>query len=269
MKRSTSSQSHPSLSSIPSAPPPSRRHPKQPTRSIAPKATQTIEPTGAPDMIRVKSSDGTSKSYGVLSRKIGTAPAKSPSPSKIRCNFCNEVPHGFRGEHELQRHTNLRHTRTRKVWICTDASENGQFLSKCKSCREKKEYGAYYNAAAHLRRIHFQPRKRGRKSKKDSEKRGGKAGGDWPAMEVLKASWMREIEVLNTDAPAVMSDTSSSADAEEAEDMAALHSDAGAQWDTAAGRAYPAEYFGEEQGRGMYAESLVYPDWRQAGMWSA
>ncbi|RGP76601.1 hypothetical protein FSPOR_32 [Fusarium sporotrichioides] len=43
-----------------------------------------------------------------------------------------------------------------------------------------KRYGAYYNAAAHLRRAHFRPH------------RVGKASGDWPSMSVLK-DWMREV----------------------------------------------------------------------------
>ncbi len=53
-------------------------------------------------------------------------------------------------------------------------------LSKCKACLTQKRYGAYYNAAAHLRRAHFNPN------------RGGKASGDWPPMTALK-DWMREV----------------------------------------------------------------------------
>ena len=56
-------------------------------------------------------------------------------------------------------------------------------------------YGAYYNAAAHLRRAHFHPRKRGRKGKHD-EKRGGKGGGDDPPMDILKQKWMKEVEIV-------------------------------------------------------------------------
>jgi hypothetical protein len=44
----------------------------------------------------------------------------------------------------------------------------------------QKRYGAYYNAAAHLRRAHFNPH------------RSGKASGDWPPMTILK-DWMREV----------------------------------------------------------------------------
>jgi hypothetical protein len=61
-------------------------------------------------------------------------------------------------------------------------------------------YGAYYNAAAHLRRAHFHPRKRGRKGKND-EKRGGIGGGDHPPMEYLKQNWIKEVEVDNKPTP--------------------------------------------------------------------
>ena len=76
-------------------------------------------------------------------------------------------------------------------------------LSKCKACsNQKKKYGAYYNAAAHLRRAHFKPKQRGRsksaKVEEKTEKRGGKGGGDWPPMSELKR-WMKEIYENVTD----------------------------------------------------------------------
>ena len=51
-----------------------------------------------------------------------------------------------------------------------------------------------YNAAAHLRRTHFFPRARGRRSKGE-EKRGGKGGGEHPPMEYLRTYWIKEIMV--------------------------------------------------------------------------
>jgi hypothetical protein len=84
------------------------------------------------------------------------------------------------------------------MWVTVDSSVDGSFLKSCKQCRAGKKYGAYYNAAAHLRRAHFNPRKRGRKSKGE-EKRGGKAGGDWPPMESLKLHWMKEVEDIVPD----------------------------------------------------------------------
>jgi hypothetical protein len=81
-----------------------------------------------------------------------------------------------------------------------------KFLANCKHCRNKKVYGAYYNAAAHLRRAHFHPRKRGRKGKND-EKRGGIGGGDHPPMEHLKQHWIKEVEVDNKPMPLTPSST--------------------------------------------------------------
>lgn len=70
-----------------------------------------------------------------------------------------------------------------------------KFLAKCKNCRNEKVYGAYYNAAAHLRRTHFHPRERGRHGKRSDEKRGGIGGGDDPPMDHLKKYWIKELDV--------------------------------------------------------------------------
>lgn len=110
-----------------------------------------------------------------------------PPLRRVYCTKCNEYPEGFRGEHELRRHTESKHASLVKRWICIEPeSANSSSprpavpLSKCKACVTQKRYGAYYNAAAHLRRAHFNPN------------RGGKASGDWPPMTALK-DWMREV----------------------------------------------------------------------------
>jgi len=166
------------------------------SRKIAPKVVTPKTTTSLPcnaQMAKIQSSDGSSKTVGLLTK----APYVRPAHPKIMCQFCNERPDGFRGTHELERHIARSHAPSRKGYICIDASENGKFLAACKHCRAKKVYGAYYNAAAHLRRAHFHPRKRGRKGKND-EKRGGIGGGDDPPMDYLKQNWIREVEVTTT-----------------------------------------------------------------------
>jgi hypothetical protein len=166
------------------------------SRKLAPKASDIHNETESASsnvrMTRITSEDGSSKTVGVLSK----TPYVRPQHPKIKCNFCNERPDGFRGTHELDRHIARAHASRRKGYICVDSSMDKKFLANCKHCRNKKVYGAYYNAAAHLRRAHFHPRKRGRKGKND-EKRGGIGGGDHPAMEILKAHWIKEVEVDN------------------------------------------------------------------------
>lgn len=147
-------------------------------------------------MSRQSSSDPAGRSLKRDGKElISKAPYHRPVHPKIRCKQCNDYPDGFRGEHELRRHSERCHSTVRRVWICIDNSPDKTFLANCNKCRDKKKYGAYYNAAAHLRRAHFNPRPRGRKGK-NHEKRGGKGGGDWPAMELLKEKWMKEVEVI-------------------------------------------------------------------------
>lgn len=80
------------------------------------------------------------------------------------------------------------------MWMCVDPTKEMK-LSQCKKCREGKKYGAYYNAAAHLRRTHFNKRPRGARNRvgKAVEKRGGKYGGEVPSMEHLKR-YLKEVD---------------------------------------------------------------------------
>ncbi|KAL2112161.1 hypothetical protein VUR80DRAFT_8417 [Thermomyces stellatus] len=125
-----------------------------------------------------------------------------PKHPKVFCDKCTDHPEGFRGEHELRRHTSSKHSDTVIKWVCRDPGAESNIsavnpLSKCKACLAKKQYGAYYNAAAHLRRAHFRKRaSRGRRGGEKSEGRAGKGGGDWPPMAELK-HWMRKVRVRN------------------------------------------------------------------------
>lgn len=136
----------------------------------------------------------------VVSRKTASQRRKC---ARVFCTHCEEHTAGFRGVHELQRHLNSKHSPTVNKWLCRDPASMGINtvrpkipLEGCKKCESGKHYGAYYNAAAHLRRAHFKPKevRANSKSLRTEEKRGGSAGGDWPPMDVLK-DWLKEVVV--------------------------------------------------------------------------
>lgn len=201
MERSPSDESHTSASS--SHLRVARRTHEQLTyasRPIAPKrpdskVTGSNHPPPQHITFRIESADGSSKDVAMIPK----ATYQRPAHPRVMCTRCNERPEGFKGEHELRRHVDRAHGILRKTWVTVDISPDHKFLANCKACRTGKKYGAYYNAAAHLRRTHFNPRKRGRGAKgKNEEKRGGKGGGDHPSMEVLKM-WMKEVEEVVPD----------------------------------------------------------------------
>jgi hypothetical protein len=210
MQRSASDQSNSSTSSASStemkATERRRKHIENARQTIAPKSL----PNGPKSSSSIKTSKESNKSQNSHELAIRKKEAISktryvrPSHPKQYCTLCDDYPGGFRGEHELRRHYDRAHAETRKVWICvepTTKSKEGWWPAKplgiCKQCKQRKEYNVYYNAAAHLRRAHFCPRKRGRKARgEERESRAGKAGGDWPPIEWLKANgWLKEIEV--------------------------------------------------------------------------
>ncbi|KAK0103784.1 hypothetical protein ONS95_005786 [Cadophora gregata] len=168
-------------------------------------------------MTRIESKDGSQDKVAISKPSY-----QRPKHDRVCCKLCDNHPDGFRGEHELRRHVDREHKEMVKKWVCIEPTDGGNHpvpivpLSRCKACsQQKKKYGAYYNAAAHLRRAHFNPKTKGRsKSQQKVEpagKRGGKGGGDEPPMTELKKYWMKEVEVradFTTDAQQEAADES-------------------------------------------------------------
>lgn len=219
MKNSPSSGSNASSISVSSQSPMSARglHQEVVTRSSNPVVSRLLAPkterpqevsashhsdVPAPRLVPVRDADGTVKHKAEITRTVRQQPPRKTT----FCQFCDDQPSGFHGDHELRRHIERHHSQVRRVWICKDASADGKFLSNCKACRSRKTYGANYNAAAHLRRAHFNPCKnrRGGRGKK-SEGRGGMGGGNSPPMEFLK-HWMYEELELNVNGRVIVQD---------------------------------------------------------------
>ncbi|KFY92574.1 hypothetical protein V498_04855 [Pseudogymnoascus sp. VKM F-4517 (FW-2822)] len=170
-------------------------------RKLAPKgSSDDDESQTASHLLRIKSKDGQEDR---LVAPISKTPYQRPKHERLLCDLCDDRE-GFRGAHELGRHKDRQHKPLVQKWVCIEPVDGikDEFrpvnpLANCKACKQQnKKYGAYYNAAAHLRRAHFVPKARGRnksgKSDDKSEKRGGKGGGDWPPMKELKR-WMKDV----------------------------------------------------------------------------
>ncbi|KAH0563509.1 hypothetical protein GP486_001930 [Trichoglossum hirsutum] len=120
-------------------------------------------------------------------------PYVRPVHPRVYCDRCDEYPDGFRGGRELRRHIERKHSTLAMAWVCIEP-RNGLSglvplvpLSSCKSCRNGKKYFAYYNAAAHLRRTHFNPKIK----RKGASNRWEKSGKEVTMPELRQ--WMVDV----------------------------------------------------------------------------
>lgn len=167
-----------------------------PSRTIS-AATQTSEPVEPQPPSRDMLVSAPVKNDTPTTSPTFQSSSKTPTRRvmRLKCPICTDYPDGFRSEHELRRHTNRVHKKTRKVWVTIDTSPDKSFLANCKACQTGKRYNECYNAASHLRRMHFHPHKRGERKMTAAEARkGGKATDLDPPMDVLKSDWLREVD---------------------------------------------------------------------------
>ncbi|KAH6977436.1 hypothetical protein BKA56DRAFT_69112 [Ilyonectria sp. MPI-CAGE-AT-0026] len=130
-------------------------------------------------------------------------PYVRPGLPIVFCNMCNDHPYGFEGDGKLQQHKIKMHGRIVKKFVCRDPATVGIVskvqavnpLSNCQACSTGTQYDADYNAAAHLLRVHFDPRASRRKNKDNKHVRSRKGGGAVPRVDDLKL-WYTEIHVV-------------------------------------------------------------------------
>jgi hypothetical protein len=138
-------------------------------------------------------------------QQISRLPTQPKSKQPLACTEPN-CKTTLRGPHELTRHWENVHAPIKTVWICVQPPTSSTTLQPkkrleiCKQCINHKPYNVYYNAAAHLKRAHFCPSKRGRRPR-------GEVGaaqptqaekGTCPSIEEMKAQgWLMKITVAN------------------------------------------------------------------------
>ncbi|RWA11944.1 hypothetical protein EKO27_g3170 [Xylaria grammica] len=151
-------------------------------------------------------SPSTEGSPARVESKKGKAKSVQLKHQKVFCDQCDDRPEGFRDRHELQRHREAKHPGAVKKFICVHPSINGfkvitpivHPLEKCRACKERKQYSAYYYAVAHLRRAHFRERPSRPKGKSTAIAAFGRDPRSGPPIQELKG-WIKEVWVDSID----------------------------------------------------------------------
>lgn len=141
------------------------------------------------------------KPIAAQKQQIPRLPSHHKAKTPLPCPNCAIT---LRGPHELQRHWENVHATVKRVWICVQPEQSPfkpkKALDICKQCKQGKQYNVYYNAAAHLRRGHFCPSKRGRRPRGEVGTSAAMLSVErsrGPSIEELKAhGWLREITVI-------------------------------------------------------------------------
>ena len=118
---------------------------------------------------------------------------------KIKCHICTTE---LSGDHEFDRHFKLVHQDEGWRWQVIDPFEKGLIpehpvlfeISQCKNCQSGKLYGINYNAAAHIRRVHFK-----NTPSINGGSKGGSSGGAWPEIRYLEYYYMKMVHVQVND----------------------------------------------------------------------
>ncbi|KAK3338456.1 hypothetical protein B0H65DRAFT_479020 [Neurospora tetraspora] len=84
--------------------------------------------------------------------------------TRLQCPQCDRRPDGFNSVKDLGSHMVGVHRRKIK-WVCS-------VLAHCRNCSSKKQYGAYHDVVAHLRRnlsLRVKQPRKGPKQKQENE----------------------------------------------------------------------------------------------------
>ncbi|OAR03057.1 hypothetical protein LLEC1_05045 [Akanthomyces lecanii] len=157
-------------------------------RSVAHARAHTIAPSPSTSSATSPRSD---KEEYAKAKKVSKARKRE---EKIKCEICKTE---LSGDHEHDRHFKLVHQDEGWRWQVIDPCEKGlipdhsvQFeISECKNCQSGKLYGINYNAAAHIRRVHF------KNTPNIDGSKGGSSGGAWPEIRYLEYYYMKLVHV--------------------------------------------------------------------------